>query len=118
MAECGRDIDPLLPATTEDGDDDAGFSNPFSHADLTVSDEANELHKFTSTSSRRESAAETSFMGASSKLRILENKKDETEYELKKIYSNADPSAVRINEFRRLHVSLVKGKGVEFTFLQ
>ena len=68
-----------------DDNDGAGPSNPFGNADLTEGDEINELHKFTSTSSRRGSAvdtsshAETSFIDSEKRLRILESTKDEAE---------------------------------------
>ena len=64
MAEGGRDKDPLIPVITKDDyDDNEGADpsrNPFDPADLTGGDEATNLHKFTSTSSRRGSAADTS----------------------------------------------------------
>ena len=57
MAEGGRETDPLIPVITKDDYNDnegAGPSrNPFDPADHTGGDEATELHKFRSTSSRR-----------------------------------------------------------------
>ena len=124
MVEGGRETDPLLPVITKDDYDDnegAGPSrNPFHPTDLTGGDEATELHKFTSTSSRRgsttdTSTAETSFMddGARSKLRVIESRKNEAEYALKKWYPHADPRTVnaRLGEYGELRVSLIKGKG-------
>ena len=128
MAEGGRETDPLIPVITKDDYNDnegAGPSrNPFDPADHTGGDEATELHKFRSTSSRRGSAADTStaktlFMGngARSKLRVIESRKDESEYELKKWYPNANSTIVkaRLGEYGELRVSLIKGKGTEFT---
>ena len=48
---------------------------------------------------------------------MIEIRKDEAEYELKKWYPNADPRIVktRLGEYGELRVSLIKGKGTEFT---
>ena len=54
--------------------------------------------------------------GTRLKFRVIESRKDEAEYELKKLYPNADSKIVkaRLGEHGELRVSLIKGKGTEF----
>ena len=123
MAEGFDPTKPLIDG--DDEDEDAGPSNVFVHADLTGGDEAHELHKFTSTSSRRGSAADTSnpkhaenpFIGG--QLRERESEKGEVMDELKRKYPKFNPTKViaRFDEYRRLFVRLVKGKSAEFPIL-